>query len=134
MSHEISTPMNGIIGMTQLTLDTELKQNQRDMLNVVFGLANSLLTIIDDILDISKIEANRMVLEEDPFSLRVLSLTLEILAVKANEKFISLVYDVDSSVPDYVVGDSFRLRQIILNLAGNAIKFTEHGEVKLNHC
>ena len=121
--------------MTQLTLDTDLTTYQRDSLNIVHSLANNLLTIIDDILDLSKIEAQRMDLENIPFSLRSMVFdALKSVAVKANERSLNLAYEIDGSVPDYIRGDSFRLRQIIINLVGNAIKFTEHGQVKVQIC
>jgi PAS domain S-box-containing protein len=132
MSHEIRTPLNGIIGMTDLALDTPHTEEQQEYLETVKFSADSLLTIINDILDFSKIEAGKMDLELIDFNLREnLELTLKTLAQRAGKKGLELLLDFSPAVPEFVRGDPSRLRQIILNLAGNSIKFTEYGEVGL---
>jgi signal transduction histidine kinase len=130
MSHEIRTPMNGIVGLTALALEGPLSADQREHLSAVQQSADGLLAIINDILDLSKIEAGQMQLEATPFDLpEVLSGVLKVVSFNARAKGVELSLDIAADVPRHVIGDPTRVRQVVLNLVGNAIKFTAHGAV-----
>lgn len=133
MSHELRTPLNGVIGFTRQVLKTPLSDTQRDYLHTIEGSAENLLSIINDILDFSKLDAGKMVIEKIPFSLReATEEVLTLLAPSAHQKAVELSFNMNQSVPDSLIGDAMRIKQIIINLASNAIKFTDKGSVNID--
>jgi signal transduction histidine kinase len=133
MSHEIRTPMNGVIAMADLLLETELTEDQKDYAETIHKSGNALLLIINDILDLSKMESGKMELMEEPFDLSLcIAETLDLFNVDSRKKSIELTQSLDEAIPDQLFGDATRLRQILINLVGNAVKFTDSGRIDVN--